>query len=105
MNQDLCVAITKKKKKKGLNYCFRIFVKHNYSGNYFYGGGDHMQVVFAPSFLCLWSQTLSRNLRTVVLPRYSLLVLLRWFDVLSEPVGLWNDSFESLSDFFKEFSQ
>ena len=46
-----------------------------------------------------------RNLETIVLPRDSLQVLLRWFDGESESEILWIDFFKSCSDFSLEFSR
>ena len=58
-----------------------------------------MQTVFAAFFICVCNRMPCRNLWTVLLPRDSLPVLLWWFDVLSESLRLWNNLFESHSDF------
>ena len=63
-----------------------------------------MLVVFAKSFLCVWNRMLWENLRTVVLPRDFTRTrsIFRWISV---SMSFWNDSFESCSNFSKEFSQ
>ena len=59
---------------------------------------------FALSFFCIWTQIPWRSQWTVALPKYFLLVLLRWFDRSSEFSKLWVDFYRSCSNFSKEFS-
>ena len=66
---------------------------------------DYMPVVFAQYIVCVWNWMLWINLRTIVLPRYFLPVLLRWFNGLWKSCFSWVILSKAVPIFFYEFSR